>query len=143
MQTTAKKVLTNHMPKQSLESAADEEREEPPTIKICCNCFKACTRKNHKQDFSRNRKVTNANRANWNRIMTKPRQRKVQIGESWCDKCDTIFSTKRISEERALSKKLDIEIEKKRIFARSPPKPKKVSSKRRDTHSHLSSSYRR
>jgi hypothetical protein len=58
---------------------------------------------------------------NFNRLMTKPRKRKIQIGEIFCDDCDRVFDRKSKAEKRALDKKLDFEIDKnKNIDAEEP-----------------------
>jgi hypothetical protein len=107
-----KKVLTNQMPKEIHKSPAADQEEELTIIKICSHCEKHCTNKNHKRDFGRNRKVTKHYILKFNKFMTKSRQRKKQVDDPLCEKCYGEFMAKVSSENRALNRKLALEIEK-------------------------------
>jgi hypothetical protein len=117
----AKKVSTNEMPKETLKSAETDNEEELHVIKICCHCKKHCTHKNHKRDFGSNRKMTKESCVKFNKLMTKPRQKKKNPGDQLCDRCYGEFKTAISDEVRALNKKLDLEIEEnKNIDAEEP-----------------------
>jgi hypothetical protein len=94
------------------ESRGSTDNEEMEKIKKCCSCKKHHTHNNYRRDFSRNKILHKDNIMNFNRLMTKPRKRKIQIGEIFCDDCDRVFDRKSKAEKRALDKKLDLEIDK-------------------------------
>jgi hypothetical protein len=106
------KASTNQMPKESKKNIDVGNLEEIPIVKKCCHCDKQYCDKTHHRLFSLRRKVTKHNIERFNRLMTKPRKRKKQIGNIWCDECDLIYDARLKAEKRSLSRELDIEIEK-------------------------------
>ena len=100
------------MPKELRKSTTTFEKEELSIINECSHCEKPRTQRNHLRDFSGNRKITKNNILKFNELMTKPRQRKKQIGDSLCDNCYKVFMKKIQQETRALHEKLDTKIEK-------------------------------